>query len=329
VIHDDRPPTAVDDGFFATIDGVDQWVTMRGRDVRKAVLLMIHGTGYALSQMAPVFEPWEEHFTLVQWDQPGAGATWARNRAAAADSLTLDRLARDGIAVAELTRRRFASSPIILVAISGGTIVGLKMIKQRPDLFSAYVGSGQVVNWRRQEALSYVMLLAQARSRGDATAIAELEQLGPPPYESVDGDAIKAKYAAALTPAEQAAFAGIGSDALAAMRTPPADARYIARGLDPFDARRVSMSTFERLRPQITAFDASELGLKYDVPMFFVQGASDVYTVTSEVAAYAAAIEAPASRLIVIDGAGHSPIFMRDEFLRLLLAHIADVARRP
>jgi pimeloyl-ACP methyl ester carboxylesterase len=236
---------------------------------------------------------------------------------------------REGIAVAELVHRRFSPSGIVIVAISGGTIVGLKMVKQRPDLFSAYVGSGQVVNWRRQDALSYGMLLAQVRSRGDAAAIAELEQLGPPPYASVEGDAIKAKYAAALTAAEQAAFVAAGSDTLAAIRTPTADARYIAKGVEPFDPLRVSLATYEKLRPEIAAFDARELGLRYDVPMFFFQGASDAYTVTSEVAAYAGEIQAPQSELIAVEGAGHSPIFMRDEFLRLLLAHVGPyVARR-
>jgi hypothetical protein len=71
VIHDDGTSRMLDEGFFAWIDGVEEWVTVRGRDAGNPVLLMIHGTGYALSQMAPLFAPWEAHFTLVQWDQPG------------------------------------------------------------------------------------------------------------------------------------------------------------------------------------------------------------------------------------------------------------------
>jgi pimeloyl-ACP methyl ester carboxylesterase len=308
---------AIDEGMFVNIHGIEQWVTIRGSDLKNPVLLMVSGPGAAFSRMAPFFAPWEKNFTLVQWDQPGAGATYAKN----GDSpLTIDRLVRDGIGVTELILRRLHADKLVVLGASGGTIIGLTMVKRRPELFSAYVGSGQIVNWSRQEALSYAMVLDQARAAGDEKAVVELEQIGAPPYKDAATDAIKSKYAAALTPAEQAAF---DPAVMAVVNNPPADARYVATGLETHDMRTVAMAAYESLRGEILAFDARLLGLVFDVPMFFFQGERDAYTVSSEVCDYEEEIRAPKKMVVLIQGGGHSSVFMGDEFLRLLRKHVA------
>jgi proline iminopeptidase len=58
------------------------------------------------------------------------------------------------------------------------------MTNTRPDLFSAYVGTGQIVNEREDEGLGYAALLAESRSRQDRHAIRQLETIGPPPWDS-------------------------------------------------------------------------------------------------------------------------------------------------
>jgi len=298
------------EGMFVEINGMPQWVTIRGSDLHNPILLILHGTGFALSSMPLFFAPWERDFTVVQWDQPGAGATYLKNSGTEMVPLTLDRITRDGIAIAEFIQRRLDADKLVLAGFSGGSIIGLKMVKERPDLFSAYVGSGQFVNWARQETLSYAMVLDQARAAGDQEAIAELEQIGPPPYKDVATDAIKSKYAGALTPSEQADFATLDPSVL------------VAKGSAAFDARAVSMETFAKLKGEIAGFDARRLGMQFDVPMFFFQGERDAYSVTSEVEAYEAEIQAPNKMIVLVRGGGHSCYFMRDEFLALLNRHV-------
>jgi pimeloyl-ACP methyl ester carboxylesterase len=292
------------EGMFVEIDGVPQWVTIRGSDLHNPILLILHGTGFALSSMPLFFAPWETDFTVVQWDQPGAGATYAKNSGTGMVPLTLDRITRDGIAIAEFIRRRLDADKLVLAGLSGGSIIGLKMVKERPDLFSAYVGSGQFVNWARQETLSYAMVLDQARAAGDQKAIAELEQIGPPPYKDVATDAIKSKYAGAPTSAERAVFATLDL------------------GHPILDARAVAMETFAKLKGELVGFDARRLGLQFDVPMFFFQGERDTYSVTAEVQAYEAEIQAPNKMIVPVKGGGHSCYFMRDEFLALLNTYV-------
>jgi proline iminopeptidase len=308
----------IDEGEFVPINGVEQWIAIRGTTPENPVVLMLPGPGVAFSPLAPFFSSWERDYTLVHWDQPGAAATFGRNGDAGTGPLTIDRLASDGIAVTEWVVQRLGKPRVMLIGISGGTIVGLHMIARRPALFAAYVGTGQFVNWQVQEALSYEAVVARARERGDRAALDELTAIGPPPYDDESKDLVKSKYAGAMTPAEQAAFATLDPAAAAALRTPPADAKYVPHGQPAPDQRARSMAVGRQLRRELTAFDARALGLEFKVPMFFFQGDLDVYTVTSEVETYAAQLRAPAHAVVPIAGGGHSAIFMRDDFLAAL-----------
>src|SRR5215831_13622976 len=91
---------AVDEGLFLDIHGVPQWVTLRGCDAANPALMIVTGPGAAFSPMAPLFAPWEARFTVMQWDQPRAGATLAKTPDDP-QPFTYARLARDGVAVAQ------------------------------------------------------------------------------------------------------------------------------------------------------------------------------------------------------------------------------------
>ncbi len=316
----------IDEGFFVGVHGIDQWITVRGADSNTPALLIISGPGAAFSRMARFFEPWERAFTLVQWDQPGAGATQAKNGDAATGALTYARLVQDGIAVAEFIRRHLGVAKVAVLGVSGGSIIALKMIKARPDLFFAYVGSGQIVDWARQEIESYTMVLEQARAAGHREAITELEKLGPPPYADAAADAIKSKYANTFTPAEQEALAGLDPSVMSAMHAPPPGARYIAPDLPLLDVMTTAMAAYVKLRDELVVFDARALGLQFDVPMFFFQGDRDLFTVVSLVEAYAADIRAPQKRVELIAGGGHSTFFLRDQFFALLVRLVKPLA---
>src|SRR5215472_14637151 len=95
-------PNGIVEGRFIKIGGIDQWVTIRGEDQRNPVLFFVHGgPGSTYSVFTPLLRSWEGHFTIVQWDQRGAGKTFRKNGKAGSGMLTFDRLTRDGIELAE------------------------------------------------------------------------------------------------------------------------------------------------------------------------------------------------------------------------------------
>jgi pimeloyl-ACP methyl ester carboxylesterase len=315
-----RRRAPVDDGFFASVRGEAQWITLRGADVGNPPLLILSGPGAAYSRMAPFFAPWEADFTLVQWDQPGAGATFARNGGA---TLSLDRLASDAASVAELALQNLGVAKLVVLGVSGGSIVGLMLAKARPDLVAGYVGTGQIVHWGRQQALGYELALEAALAHNDAAAIAELEEVGRPPYPDIAAEMVFSQHANALTRAEQAALASLDPATATALADPPVGARYVPQDLALPEPRGRALQAYVALRDEIAAVDAWALGGGFETPLLFLQGDLDHYTPTAEVAAYAAQVATPSVKVVSVPGGGHSAVFMRDTFLALLKLHTA------
>jgi pimeloyl-ACP methyl ester carboxylesterase len=311
---DHRDHLAIDEGLFLDIDGQPQWVTIRGRDAANPVLMIISGAGAAFSPLAPVFAPWESRFTVAQWDQPRAGATLAKTPDDPRP-FTYDRLAADGCEVAAQICARLGVGRLALFATSGGTITAMHMLRRRPALFSAYVGNGQVTTWARQEALAYSMILDRARAAGDATALAEIEGIGPPPWADVTADVVKGRYANAPTPAEEAAMA---SPAWAQVRSPPPGASWVAPVPPHADPMAAAFAAYREIRAELHAFDAEALGLDWPVPMIFLQGSQDAHTPAAEVEAYAAKITAPVVRYVPIPEGGHMSSFLVERLLGLM-----------
>ena len=329
-VESGRPPasglTPVDQGFFADVRGAPQWITLRGADAANPPLLMIFGPGAGFTRMAPFFAPWARDFTLVQWDQPGGGATFARN---GEEPLSLDRLAADAAVVAEIACARLGVAKLVVLGVSGGSIVGLRLANARPDLVAAYVGTGQIVHWARQAALGYQLALAAARARGDPAAVNALEAAGPPPYADLATEMAASAHVNAQTAAERAAFETLDAVTVGALASPPAGARYVPADLALPDPRARALAAFTALRGEIAAFDAwAAPGLRYEVPTLFLQGDADLYTPTAEVAEYAAALRAPSARLEPIPGGGHSAVFMREAFLESLRTHVRPMLAR-
>ena len=222
-------PVPIDEGCFADVRGAPQWITLRGADAGQPALLMLFGPGASFTRMAPFFAPWEADFTLVQWDQPGGGATFARNGEVA---LSLDRLAADAAAVAEIALRRLGAAKLVVLGVSGGSIVGLKLAqgaarsgggvrRDRSDRPLAAPAGATATLWR----------WTRRGPRGDAAAVAALEAVGPPPYADVAVEMAFSKHANALTPAEQSAFASLDPATTAALAAPPPGARYVPQDL--------------------------------------------------------------------------------------------------
>jgi pimeloyl-ACP methyl ester carboxylesterase len=324
-------PQAVDEGLFVDIDGQPQWVTVRGRDRRNPVLLLLHGgPGIAMSSQAPLFAAWERDFTLVQWDQPGGGATLARNGPNGTGPLTIARFVADATAVAEWARDHLHARKIVVMGVSWGTILGLHLAARRPDLVAAYVGTGQVVDGPRGQTLGYDLALEAARRRGDAAAVAELEKAGPPPYTRFEDFIVRQKYVnppgQPSSAAEKAAIAGAARIVAA---PPPADARWVARGLPKMstqDAVQAFLDAQKAAFQETGRFQAASLGLTFQVPMFFFQGEDDLNTPTALVREYEARIRAPRKALVLIPGAGHMAIVFHDQLLRLLDSHVRPLA---
>ena len=164
------------------IGGIDQWVSIRGNDRRNPVLLMLHGgPGWVAMPTSWYFQRgWEEYFTVVQWDQRGAGKTYASNDPArVAPTMTRERMIADSEELVAWLRKEFGKDRIFVLGQSWGSYLGLELAQRRPEWLHAYIGMGQVTNAPESERRGWAWTLQRAKAAGNAEAVAELEALAP------------------------------------------------------------------------------------------------------------------------------------------------------
>ena len=289
---------------FIKIGGIEQWVTIKGDDCTNPVILFVHGgPGNPNTVFAKLpYTAWEKDFTLVQWDQRGAGRTFTRNPATAESSLSIERMAQDGTEVAAFITTYLKTKQLILFGGSWGSALSVHMAQARPDLFLAYVGTGQLVSYRENDPASYRAVLAQARADGDAKIVETVEALGPPPWSKPRNMGILIRAGRALeaksTIAAPKSWWELGPD----YATPKAQAEYEA-GEDYSWIQFVGMTG----KGMLSTLDLPKLGLEFKMPVFMIMGEKDLTTVPEVSKRYFDAIKAPQKAYFSLPKTGHSP----------------------
>ncbi|WP_375288419.1 alpha/beta fold hydrolase [Sphingomonas sp.] len=322
-LHRIVTPRGVQETFEATLGGARQVVNVRGADRDNPILLFIHGGPGAVEMpFAWTFQrPWEDFFTVVQYDQRGAGRSYLlSDPKALAPTLTIDRYRDDAIELIDLLRKRYGKRKVVLVGHSWGSVVGLSVAAKRPDLLYAYVGMGQYVDPAGGERASYDWTLAQARREGNAEAIRDLEALEPYPgdfaIERIDGERKWAVHYGGL-------FA------------------HRSDGQFYFDAARISPEytpahrkawgegsayTVKIVEPQLAKLTFTTLK-RLDCPVFMFVGRHDWLVPARITADWLAQVQAPRKRTIWFENSAH--MMMVEEpgrTLAALLEHVRPLA---
>jgi pimeloyl-ACP methyl ester carboxylesterase len=309
-------PNGIDERGYVRIGGVNQWITIRGWNRDNPAILILHGgPGAAYSALPSAFLPWEHDFTVVQWDQRGAGKSYSSDKAAP----SIELMVRDAVEVSEYARRRLRKHKIILLGHSWGSVLGFLAVKARPDLFDAWVGTGQIVNMQQNEVVAYAQLLAKCRVRGDRDSVDALERSGPPPYHDIRQMGVERRVAMKYEPG-----AGLQT-LLAGDLTAPdyslKDAGNYVRGfIDGDDFFRQTMDG------PLARMDLQALGTDFSIPFFIVQGADDDITPASLARAYFDRITAPKKAFLLVPDAGHVALMTRpDAFVKFLRANLRPI----
>jgi len=164
------------------IGGIDQWVTIRGKDRRNPILLVLHGgPGYVLSPMSWWFQPgWEDYFTVVEWDQRGAGKTFLiNNPRKLAPTMTRERMIADAAEMVAWLQKEFGKKKIFLLGHSWGSYMGLALARLRPGWFYAYIGTGQITDGPESERRGWRFAMDAARNAHNTKAVRELQLIAP------------------------------------------------------------------------------------------------------------------------------------------------------
>src|SRR5580692_11727407 len=181
-------PKGIDSLERVRIGGIDQWIQVRGQDVNNPILLFIHGgPGSAFIPLAGSFQdPWEKYFTVVQWDQRGAGKTYASNSKEIQRQTThVAQMHADTLEVVNYLRKRFGREKIFVLGHSWGSFLGLELAHDHPDLLYAYIGVGQATDAWQNEVVLYQETLDEARRTQNKEAIQQLTAIAPYPSPNI------------------------------------------------------------------------------------------------------------------------------------------------
>jgi pimeloyl-ACP methyl ester carboxylesterase len=263
---------------------------------------------------------WEKYFTIVQWDQRGGGRTFLRMGPRRSGEISLKQLTRDGIEVTEYMRARLGKDRIFVLASSLGSTFGIEVVRRRPDLFYAYIGTDQNVGMRRGRGEEHCEVLERLRALGLQKGVRALERIGsdstgwsPDDYDTVTRWTMK-------------------SDPQGFRRTMMLlkDAVWYAPGWTLKDIRafvRGMRYSLEKFLPEITRYDAWKQGTRFEIPFFIFQGGNDVLTTPKLAVDFFNDVVAPIKHMVLIRDAGHFAAFMQpNQFLRELLVHVRPLA---
>jgi len=317
-------PNGIDEAKFISINGAEEWITIRGDNRDNPVILFLHGgPSEANSPFVEFYTPFEKDFVFVQWDQPGAGKTYIR-AGSHQPQLTIESMAADGIAVAEYVENELHTPKIILIGQDWGGVLGLRMVEQSPDRFAAFVGTGQIVGMPATQDVLYQYALSHATAAHDDKMLAALSQLGPPPYNTLDRygqfqDCCRNPF---WPPDDVAAIDRMRGLLVVTPSLSLGEVNGWVKGLRTGEQELDAMlMTMEDLRTAHAAFS---------VPVFFIQGENDNVTPTSLVADYVSKVQAPVKKLDIVPGAGHFVMWTHPgEFLNFLREDARSASTKP
>ncbi len=308
------------------LGGIEQWVSVRGADKRNPILLLIHGgPGYVSIPTSWWFtRGWEEYFTVVQWDQRGAGKTYLLNDPTkVAPTMTRDRLLTDVEELVEWVCRELEQEKLFVVGHSWGSYLGLQLAVRHPKRLHAYIGVGQLTNGPESERRGWAFTMQTAQAAGNREAIQQLHGIAPyfaPGRPSSLKDIYIQRKWLDLYGGVMADRKGNSDESDLVYLSPDYTDAEIARIWEGNDFSEHS------LLQEVLALDVSSIR-KLGCPLLIFAGRYDV-NVNSDVAAtWFATVEAPAKQFVWFENSAHlSMTEQPGHFLLSLVNHVRPLA---
>ena len=284
------------------LGGQQQWILIRGVDTTKPVILFLHG-GPGTSNMCLLRQyttELEKHFTVVTWDQRGAGKSYKAINPHS--SMTINQFVLDTGELTQNLCHRFNQKKIFLVGHSWGSVIGVLSVQKYPDLYYAYVGIGQIANMQENEQISYDWTFEQATKTNDKSAIQTLTEIGKPPYigdwqkKTMKQRRLLGKYGGEIYNNSNGAFPLIFSNLIWATEYTLLDKVNFFRGI---------FASNHLLWQELLTINLIKQAPSFKMPIYFIIGKHD-YEVPHELTEkYFKLIEAPKKELIWFENSAH------------------------
>ena len=289
-------PGSIAEVRYLRLGGVDQWVMLRGQNVSNPPLILLHGgPGMPESGLFRHFNaPLEKHFTLVYWDQRGAGKSFSRNLSSS--SMTVEQFIADLDELVEHVRRRLGKDRVVLYGHSWGSALGVLYAARFPEKVAVYAGSGQLGDSAAAESASYAIALAEAERRHDRIALRKLRAIGPPPYGA--GQLFTERMQLTRLDRDEAATSPwtMWRAVLGRPESSILDLPNVLRGF---------WFSINAMWNETSRLNLQKLVPTLQMPVFFLLGRKDHWVPPETSVAYFESLSAPSKKLLWFERAGH------------------------
>jgi proline iminopeptidase len=306
IVNDDGTPVAGSVAELATVrlGGHDQTVLIRGRSADSPVLLYLAGgpgqsdIGYARYYMTEL----EDDVVFAVWDQRGTGNSYAALDPV--ETWTLDQAIADTVELATYLRDRFGQEKIYLFGSSWGSTLGVLAVQQHPELFHAYIGSGQMASQLATDQIIYQQVLDYAAQNDDAGLEQTMLSYGEPPYGDIYAYGFLLDYYDKIGPYTKTDYFDTqgppGIDGMGAPEYGP---------LDKVNKEKAIADMGAVMYPQLQDVDFRTQVPRLDVPVYLVQGAHELSARAEPTREWFDQLQAPTKQWITFDNSGHVPQF--------------------
>ncbi len=310
-------PGSVAELSTVDLNGHELGLMIRGTSTENPVLLFLAGGpgGSELGAMRRHLPELEKHFTVVTWDQRGAGTSYADLDPV--DTVTLDGYVSDTIALTNYLRDRFDTKDIYLLGQSWGTTLGVLAVQKAPQLYRAFIGTGQMVSQSATDQIFYDDTLAWAARTGNNGLVEELTAAGPPPYAAMFPYETALSHEMDVYPYDHSGNsegAGQMSENLLVEEYGLIDQVHVIGSF---------MDTFAAVYPQLQDIDFRKSATDFEIPMYFVQGAHEARGRAQLFEQWYPMVNAPIKDVAVLETSGHRPLWEQpDEFVDYLVGTV-------
>ena len=296
-----------------TLGDLKQWIFIRGTDQKNPIMIFLHGgpgePALGMSSSRKLDAELIKHYTVVHWDQRGAGKTY--NSQIPVDSMTLDRLVEDCNELIDYLRNRFETQKVFIVAHSSGTLIGIKTAHRYPEKIHAYVGVSQVINDYEQQRISYEFIVEEANKSGNVKDQIAIKEVGPPTYETPEKEFEKArliiKYGGMMHDFSMKKMLGI----VIAYFTSPEYS--LSEALRTIRGKGLKFTT-NSLWQEIIHINFTKEIESIKAPIYFFGGKSDMITPTVLVEEFHKTLIAEkGKKLVMFEESGHWPMMEEKE----------------
>jgi len=308
---------------YITLGNVNQFVIIRGEDIKNPVLLILHGGTTETAHFIKFNSPLEKHFTVVYWEQRGEGKSYSKSIIKANPELS--HYIQDTHELTQTLKKRFHKEKIFLLGHSWGSMLGMKTIEKYPHDYEAYIGISQYCDPLKSDALMLEYFLKSAKEKNDTSSIKKIKAI--PKLEQKNINLLnRTKHLYPLAMKFGSMYHDSSFSTFFKLSLMPILTLKEYNFMDIYRATQLNEKRLEVYYKNGFYENLTEV----NVPVYFIHGKDDYvinYALTKK---YFEKLEAPIKEFFTLDKSGHLPSFEEpDKFIDIMISQILTTYQVP